>query len=89
MEGLSEDDLRKVVAGVVDALAKDTSENGFITKLATAVAKAQQKAVMDQIYRDFGKGLVGLCIHGLIIGIVGIAAWGAAHSLGLVEWHIK
>lgn len=84
---LSEQDLQKVVAGVVDALGKDTSETGFITKLATAVAKAQQKAVMDQIYRDFGKGLVGLFMHGAIIGIVAVAAWGAAHGLGILEWH--
>ncbi len=86
MDGLNEEDLKRIINGVAKALSEDDDEGGFIDKLGAAVAKAQHKAVMDQLYHDLGKGLWGMFLRGVVMGVFAIAAWGAAHSMGFLKW---
>lgn len=73
-----------IAASVAKKLAADQE---FVKGLAEAIAAAQKKQVMDQIYKDFGKGVLGFIIHGLGMGLIAVAAWGAAHEWGIIKWH--
>jgi hypothetical protein len=47
---------------------------------AEAIALALKAKVMSQFYTDLGKGVWGLVWRGLVMGMIGIAAWAAWHS---------
>jgi hypothetical protein len=78
-----QEQLKRLAAAVVRQLAEDED---LVQELAEKFAKAQHKIVMDQLYKDLGRGLWGMCVRGLVMGIVAVACWGAAHSMGLIKW---
>jgi hypothetical protein len=46
-----------------------------------AITVALEKKMTHKIYHDLGKGLFGMIWKGILIAVISIAAYGAAHQL--------
>lgn len=49
-----------------------------IERLATALAPKLQNAVIESVYRDAGKNLIGFIKQAAWAVVIAVAAWGAA-----------
>lgn len=60
---------------------KRTLTDDDIKALSEELAEALRERIKQEFYYDLGKGIWALVWRGIILGIIGIAAYGAAKNL--------